>query len=83
VASTISWSPYQSTAAGYAVPDAITDCAPSGTFSGCESQDNYFADNTYTHTGSQNWQFFYRLLGNRVTPSQWQSDGQDSGSSFS
>jgi hypothetical protein len=83
VASGISWSPYQVTASGYAVPDAVTNCTSGATFSGCKSQDNYFSANTYTHTGTQNWQFFYRLLGNQVTQSQWQSDGQDSGSSFS
>jgi hypothetical protein len=82
-ASTIPWSPYQATAGGFAVPDAITNCSGGNTFSGCTSQNNFFADNTYTHTGTQNWQFFYRLLGNKVSISSWQGDGQDSGSSFS
>jgi hypothetical protein len=79
----ISWSPYQATAAGYAVPDAITNCTAGATYSGCTPQDDYFSDNTYTHTGSQGWEFYYRLLGNQVSISTWQSDGQDSGSSFS
>jgi hypothetical protein len=83
VASGISWSPYQATAGAYAVPDAITNCTAGGTYPGCTSQDNYFSHNTYTHTGSQDWQFYYAELAHQVSISTWQSDGQDSGSSFS
>jgi Right handed beta helix region len=79
----ISWSPYQTTASGNAVPDAITDCQGVNTFTGCEPQHNYFTHNIYAHTGSQAWQFFYWHLGNTVSATEWRSFGQDAGSSFS
>ncbi len=82
VASGISWSPYQTTAGGNAVPDAITNCLAANTFAGCTPQDNYFKDNTYTYTGSQGWQFYYWHLGNTISPAAWQADGQDAGSSL-
>ena len=43
VASGIWWSPYQTTASGNAVPDAITNCQGTNTFAGCIPPDNYFS----------------------------------------
>jgi hypothetical protein len=83
VASGIPWSPYQATAGGSAVPDAITNCQGTGTFVGCEAQDNYFNHNVHSHTGSQGWQFFYRQLGHTISDAAWRSHGQDVGSKFS
>ncbi len=83
VASGIWWSPYQTTASGNAVPDAITNCQGTNTFAGCIPQDNYFSHNTYTHTGSEDWKFFYWQLGDSIRAGTWLSHGQDAGSKFS
>ena len=81
-ASDPSWSPYV-TLTPYVVADEITDCQGSNTFTGCTSSNNHFTSNTYTHTGSVNWAFWYLTLGNTVSTATWQTDGQDSGSTFS
>ena len=82
-----SWSPYN----GGHTADQVANqaafgatCTGSNTFSGCTSRGNSFADNTYTHTGAYNWTFMYLDQGSgNVASSTWQSDGLDSGSTFS
>lgn len=81
-ASGISWSPYQ-TPQSYVIPDSMDNCVTGFDVAGCESFNNYFSDNTYSHTGSQAWQFMWNTIGNSVSLSTWQGYGQDSGSSGS
>jgi hypothetical protein len=81
VASSPSWSPFLAQG-GQAVPDAITNCQGSNTYTHCMSQNNYFSSNTYSHTGSQDWQFFYLDLNVTINRTAWLGHSQDSGSAF-
>jgi hypothetical protein len=87
-----SWNPYISTpggTSGTSVIDRVTNCESGSldgmdlTYTGCVPQENWFSDNTYNHTGSQSWGFDFGNQGQSVTQAQWQSYGQDSGSTFS
>lgn len=73
---------------GYAVPDEIFNCTlgqagTSTTFTGCHSWNNHFSSNTYSHTGTLNWQFEAWAQGTYENIAQWQAKGQDTGSTFS
>ena len=75
-----SWGPYLTFDGGQGMWAEMNNCT-TPTFSGCVSMNNAYADNTYTHTGSQNWRF---LIVNVTvdTISQWQTAGWDGGSTF-
>jgi len=87
---TPTWNPYLALTStgpcgstGNAMIDMVTNCRSGATFSGCTSSNNYYTDNTYTHTGAVSWQFMFPTLGTIISSSTWTGDGQDSGSTFS
>jgi hypothetical protein len=77
----LSWSPYLTFAGGYGMWGEMDNCRSPYGFTGCVSLHNSMANNTYTHTGSQTWRFFF-YNGVVQTFAQWQADGWDAGSTL-
>ncbi len=83
-----SWSPYKALSStgpcgstGNAMIDMVSNCRAGDTYTGCTSNNNYFSDNAYSSTGIS-WTFMWPQLNAFVSASTWQTDGQDSGSTF-
>ena len=83
-AGSLSWSPYFTFAGGAGMWDEMNNCAAGSTFSGCVSLNNSYTSNTYAHTGSQNWRFYFGAApsGSGSAIAQWQTAGWDAGSTF-